>query len=195
MEVGRMGRAVIFDLDGTLTVPTLDFDAIRAEIGIESGLILEAMAKMDAPRRLQAESIVEAHERRAAEESTLQAGASETIAELAARGFLIGVVTRNARRWTHHVLARHGLTVDGVRCREDGAIKPDPEGLLDLCRRFSASPATSWMVGDYMFDIQAGQRAGMRTVLMIGDLPLPTYAADADHVVRALGELLEIVGV
>jgi len=189
-----MGRAVIFDLDGTLTVPVLDFDAIRAEIGIESGLILEAMAKMDAARRLRAESIVDAHERRAAEESTLQSGACETIAELAARGFSIGVVTRNARRWTHHVLARHGLTVDGVRCREDGAIKPNPAGLLDLCQRFSAAPAKSWMVGDYAFDIEAGRRAGMRTVLMIGDTPMPAYADQAHHVVRALSELLDIVG-
>ena len=33
MTVMPSPRAVIFDLDGTLTEPVLDFDAIRAEIG------------------------------------------------------------------------------------------------------------------------------------------------------------------
>ena len=41
-------QAVIFDLDGTLTEPFLDFDLIRREIGLtpDDGGILEAMDKM-----------------------------------------------------------------------------------------------------------------------------------------------------
>ena len=41
-------RAVIFDLDGTITEPYLDFDAIREEIGLgkNGGPVLEAMEKM-----------------------------------------------------------------------------------------------------------------------------------------------------
>jgi len=34
---GPAPRAVIFDLDGTLTEPLLDFDAMRAEIGLAPG--------------------------------------------------------------------------------------------------------------------------------------------------------------
>ena len=34
-------------MDGTLTKPAIDFDGIRAEIGIESGTILEALESMD----------------------------------------------------------------------------------------------------------------------------------------------------
>ena len=42
-------RAVIFDLDGTLTEPVLDFDAMRAEIGLPEGVpILE---QLDGARR------------------------------------------------------------------------------------------------------------------------------------------------
>ena len=44
-------RAVIFDLDGTLTEPVLDFDAMRAEIGLTGGTILEQLEQLDAPRR------------------------------------------------------------------------------------------------------------------------------------------------
>ena len=36
-------KAFIFDLDGTLTVPELDFAAIRAEMGIAEGPILEEL--------------------------------------------------------------------------------------------------------------------------------------------------------
>ena len=45
-----MGRsAVIFDLDGTITRPFLDFDAIRREMGLPHGLpILEASSVEEA---------------------------------------------------------------------------------------------------------------------------------------------------
>ena len=38
-------RAVIFDLDGTITQPFFDFDAIREEMGLnkDSGPVLEQM--------------------------------------------------------------------------------------------------------------------------------------------------------
>ncbi len=41
-------RAVIFDLDGTITQPFFDFDAIRAEMGLtrEDGPVWEAMQRM-----------------------------------------------------------------------------------------------------------------------------------------------------
>ena len=188
-------RAVIFDLDGTLTVPVLDFDSIRMELGIQGGTpILEAMEHMDADGKARAEAILHDHERRAAEESVLHEGAVETVGELRRRGFAVGVLTRNARRWTNVVLKRHGLIVDGLRTREDGAIKPDPAGVLALCRQFDADPGGSWIVGDHPFDIQAGSRAGLRTVLMIGGGPRPRYAGQADHIIRGLPELLDVVG-
>ena len=58
--------AIIFDLDGTITKPYLDFDAIRREIGIASGTILEAMQGMEAAERLRAQAIVLRHEWEAA---------------------------------------------------------------------------------------------------------------------------------
>ena len=57
-------RAVIFDLDGTLADSLLDFDAIRAEIGLAPGLpILEQLADVDAAARDRAEIIMRRHER------------------------------------------------------------------------------------------------------------------------------------
>ncbi len=59
-----MAGAIIFDLDGTLTVPVLDFGAIREELGLTDEPILEAMARMDAADRARAEAVLDRHERR-----------------------------------------------------------------------------------------------------------------------------------
>ena len=59
-------QIVIFDMDGTLTLPAIDFDRLRAEIGIESGTILEALETMTTDERTRAYDIIEEHERVAA---------------------------------------------------------------------------------------------------------------------------------
>ena len=53
-------KAVIFDLDGTITKPYFDFDAIREEMGLDknSGPVLEAMEKMTPSERLNARKIL-----------------------------------------------------------------------------------------------------------------------------------------
>jgi len=189
----HLRKAVIFDLDGTLTRPMLDFEAIRREIGIASGPILEALACMPLADRRRGESVLERHERAAAEDSTLHAGALEVIGALRAGGFPVAILTRNARRWVDIVIARHGLIVDLVRTREDGPTKPSAEPVLAICSALGADPAWSWMVGDFKFDLEAGRAAGSRTVLMIGNGAVPEYASEADHVIRELHELLPLI--
>jgi len=186
--------AVIFDLDGTLTKPYLDFDAIRREIGIASGTILEAVAAMPPTERPRAEAILQRHEWDAAHNATLHDGAAETVAACRAGGHSVAVLTRNARAVVDFVLRRFGLVFDAIRTREDGAIKPSAEPVLSICEQLKADPSQSWMVGDYLFDILSGQAAGARTVLMIGDGERPEYADKADFVIRRLPELLPIVG-
>ncbi len=193
MEVAVTRSAVIFDLDGTLTRPYLDFDAIRKEAGIESGPILEAMAAMNDARRRRVEKILQDHERRAADNATLYDGAVEVLAELGRRGHPLAVLTRNARSTALHVLTKHGLHVDTLRTREDGAIKPSPEPVLSICAELGTEPEESWLVGDHLMDMKTGLAAGTHTVLMIGEKPLPVFADQAEHVIRKLSELLTII--
>lgn len=184
--------AVLFDLDGTLTKPYLDFDVIRAEIGVE-GPILEAIASMDPVARRTAETVLLRYEAEAARCATLQEGALEVVDACRAGGHPVGILTRNARRSVNIILEAYNITVDAVRTRDDGAIKPSAEPALSLCEELAADPRRSWMVGDYLFDIQTGRDAGMRTVLMLGDRPLPDYAKQADHIIRRLIEFLPIL--
>jgi len=184
--------AVIFDFDGTLTKPCLDFDLIRAEIGV-TGPILEAMEDLDLPSRELAERILLRHEWEAARNAELQEGAVEVVAKCRARGHPVAIMTRNGRSTVLHVLEKFGIVVDAIRTREDGAIKPSPEPVFALCRELGADPKSSWVVGDFLFDILSGQAAGTRTVLMIGDGERPGFATQADHVIRSLRELVTLL--
>jgi len=189
----KVRSAVIFDLDGTLTKPYLNFDAIRAEIGLPPGPILESLEAMDEPSRAEAERILLRHEWDAARNATLHDGAVEIVAACRARGFPTAILTRNARPTVDHVLRSHGIIVDAIRTREDGAIKPSPEPVLSICAELNVDPTASWVVGDFLFDILSGRRAGTRTVLMIGDADFPAFSDQADFVIRRLSELLPIL--
>ncbi len=188
----RPRSVVIFDLDGTLTRPYLDFDAIRAEIGC-TGPILEALAEMNEPDRRRADEILLRHEWDAARNATLYDGAVEVVAACRERGFKTAVLTRNARAIVAFLVERFGFQFDAIRTREDGAVKPSSEPVLSICAELHTEPSRSWMVGDFLFDILSGRAAGTKTVLMIGDQPPPPFADQADHVIRSLRELLPLI--
>ncbi len=184
---------MIFDLDGTLTVPVLDFDGMRAELGIESGPILEAMTQMDERERARADAVLARHEEKAAHGSVLQDGAARTLNELRELGFRLAILTRNARRWTRVVLDKHSLNVDAIRCREDGAIKPSAQPIMAICAELECDPTASWMIGDHRFDIESGSQAGCTTALLVNHGRPPAYASLADHVIHRLPDLLALV--
>jgi HAD superfamily hydrolase (TIGR01549 family) len=158
-----MPRALLFDMDGTLTQPTLDFAAIKAEMGIDSP-ILEAMAQMEAERRAICEIILQRHELAAAEGSLLNCGCGDLMKWINDRRFATALVTRNSLINVRIVLARHGLRFDTLVCREDTAPKPDPRPIHLACERLGVLPDDAWMIGDGRYDIEAGMAAGVRTV-------------------------------
>src|ERR1700692_233112 len=67
-------RAILFDMDGTLTEPMLDFPRIKAEMGIGDRPILESLDRLAPDRRIEAEAILLRHEEHAARNSTLNPG-------------------------------------------------------------------------------------------------------------------------
>lgn len=157
-------RAVLFDMDGTLTVPMLDFPRIKAEMGIGGRPILEALAEMREDERLVAEAILCRHETIAAQHSTLNHGCVALLDWLAERRIATAVVTRNSFVSAQHVMSRHNLSFAAMVTREFGRFKPDPAPLLEACRLLGVSPTDAWMVGDGQYDVEAGVAAGMKTV-------------------------------
>jgi HAD superfamily hydrolase (TIGR01509 family) len=188
-------KAALFDLDGTITQPYFDFDAIREEIGLprDSGPLLELMDKMTAQERLRAESILHHHEDRAVAESRLNPGAEQTLVELRAAGIPIGILTRNQRENAFAIARLHNLEFDAVIGREDGPVKPDAFGVLHLCRRFGVEPRQAILVGDYLFDLLSAEAAGAVAVLLVNNDRAREFAEHADYCVENIGEILDIV--
>lgn len=187
-------RAVIFDMDGTLTRDAFDFDLIRREIGLANEPILEAIGRMNGDARHRAEAILQRHEDAAAAASELHPGAVEVVDGIRAAGLPVALMTRNSARSVAVVLQRYPLRFDLVRTRDDGPFKPSPEPVFDICKRLGVTASDSWVVGDYLFDLQCGRAAGAVTVLLDVDDARPAWSDQADHVIRELPELLVRLG-
>ncbi|MHC4703913.1 MAG: HAD family hydrolase [Planctomycetota bacterium] len=188
-------KAVIFDLDGTITRPYFDFDAIREEIGLDrdSGPLLELMEKMTPQERQQAERILHYHEEKAVKESELNPGAEQTLSALRKAGIHIGILTRNKRDNAFAIARKHNLRFDEVIGREDGPVKPDAFGVLQLCSRFGVEPRETLLVGDYLFDLLSAKAAGAIAVLLANHHQADKFAEHADFCIENIGEILEII--
>ncbi|MBC8114044.1 MAG: HAD family hydrolase [Candidatus Saccharimonas sp.] len=182
----RALHGMIFDLDGTHVDSGLDFDAIRRDMGLPDGMpILESLDRIPAgsekDRMLE---VLRQHELTGAARATLYDGVHEFLEWLDQRGISRAVLTRNSRESTRIVLDRLGLHFELALTREDAPPKPDPTGLLTICGVWQMQPAHVLFCGDYVFDLEAGSRAGMESMLF-APRELPDFARQADHVLRS----------
>ena len=186
-----------FDMDGTLTVPAHDFDAIRRELGLSLGKpILEQLSELAAEEAGPLYARLDAIEKEIALRAEAQPGARELLVALCERGITLGILTRNSRMTSMETLRRCGLDeffdAQNVLSREVCALKPSGDGVKKLLALWGASPKDAVMVGDYLFDIMAGREAGTTTVF-IDNLNREEFARQADRSVKTLHELLAIL--
>ena len=198
MTTGPAPRAVIFDLDGTLTEPVLDFDAIRTEIGLPEGVpILEQLDRLTLVGRAHAEAVMLRHERAAIARATLADGCADLLGCLRDREIPMSILTRNVREVVATFARMFTFRFHAVYTREDGPPKPSPAGALSLCQAMGVEPAHTLVVGDYKYDVIAGRDAGCRTVLVhpvgLAHDELVAWGSP-DLVVKSLRELLPIFG-
>jgi HAD superfamily hydrolase (TIGR01549 family) len=188
-------KSVIFDLDGTITQPFIDFEAILRDMGYppNAGPILELMKKMTRKQRDEAEKILLAYEEKAVTESTLNPGTKETLTELRRRGILIGILTRNKVDNAFAVARKHGLKFDAVVGREEGPVKPDAFGVLHLCKQFAIMPQEALVVGDYLFDLLCARAADAVSVLLKNHQKADEFVKHADFVVENIADILKII--
>ncbi len=190
-----MIKAVIFDLDGTLTRPFLDFMKIRTEMGLSIGRtsVLDQIDSLSDEQREEALSILERHEREAAHAAEPNDGVAELFEFLARSGLATGIITRNSERSTATVLDKLGIKVREVITRDSGLpIKPAPEPLAHMARGFGLDPAQVLMVGDYRYDVECGRAAGALTCLVTNGREV-SETGGPDYVVKSPGELIEVI--
>jgi HAD superfamily hydrolase (TIGR01509 family) len=195
-------RAVLFDFDGTLTRPeAIDFAALRRLLGCPpQTFILEfiqALPSEDARR--EAHRILDEFELAAARASAPNDGAEDLIGLLSSRGIPRGILSRNSRTSILEAMKNFptfgAADFDVILSRESpGRPKPHPDGVLDAARLFRAAPAEVLVVGDYVFDIEAGRAAGAPTALLTNGRAAPPIQPAPDFTVASLRELPPLLG-
>lgn len=192
--------AVLFDFDGTLTRPgVLDFSVIKKAIGCPDDTpVLEFMAGIDDDsRRAEMARQLDRFEMAGAALSLPNAGAERIVTFIKKAGLPVGILTRNSRASVAKAIENFGgvglADIDVLVTREDPVkIKPSGDGVLLAAGKMDVDPAHVLMVGDFSFDMQAGNRAGALTAYLANGRPVPGDLS-CGFVVDTLAELEPIL--
>ncbi|QFU76099.1 HAD family hydrolase [Halioglobus maricola] len=93
-------------------------------------------------------------------------GALETLHELRARGYGLGVATGKSRRGLDRVLGKLGLEgfFDVTRCADETRSKPHPLMLEQIMAEQSVAAERVVMVGDTEYDLEMASNAGVASI-------------------------------
>lgn len=194
-------KAVLFDFDGTLTEPgALNFAGIKKAIGCpQDQAILEFINTLSEPAaQKKTMAILDDFEMRGAKSSDPNPGTEEIVSYLKARGIKVGVITRNGLKPVLRALENFPnleLSDFDVVISRDDPVEPKPsgDGVKQAARKMDVDPGEMLMVGDYLFDIQAGQNAGTTTVLLAPPDLSEDWTDLADHRIERLQEIKQII--
>lgn len=182
-------QGIIFDLDGTLVSSSLNFKAIRHEIGCsENDDILTYLERLPAVEKQAAADTVYRHEMADAESSTWLPHARTFVDKCAEIGVPMAIVTRNSAMATAVKVKNNAIPIKHIITREMISPKPDPAALINIAAQFRLRTSDLMMVGDYKYDLQAGRNAKMATCLVNFEA-LPDFANLADYTFAHFGLL------
>ena len=209
-------RAFIFDFDGTLAIPNIDFGLMRQQVdaiarrygvdpaGVRHLYILEMIETVSAElgstsgpggedfHREAHESILTL-ESDCARRGGLLPGAIEVLQALRQQGFKIGVVTRNSGSAVRTIYAAIDTLCDVFLPREAVRfVKPHPEHLQRALEHLQVAAEQAVMVGDGPIDITAGKALGLKTVAVLtgGDRREALLASQPDLILDSVADLL-----
>jgi phosphoglycolate phosphatase/AHBA synthesis associated protein len=138
---------------------------------------------------LTTEALARAYEARYASElSHLRVidGAREVLVTLRERGVRTAVVTNSPAAIARAALEHAELPCDVLVGGDDVARgKPEPDMLIEACRRLGVGTADALMLGDSIYDRKAADAGGVRFV---------GYRTEGDARIERLEELLELLG-
>ncbi|MDO5652031.1 MAG: HAD-IA family hydrolase [Moraxella sp.] len=186
--------AVLFDLDGTLIDTAADFIriikqmctkyghacpsdiAIREQVSAGARAMVkllfgDELANADDENQVllqYRQEFLDAYEANICVDSRLFAGFDELLTTLETKGVPWGIVTNKPRYLAEQLLDKLALSnrCAVLVCPDDVVnTKPDPEPLFLACRTLGIVPTTAVYIGDHIRDIQAGNGAGMTTVV------------------------------
>lgn len=162
-------RHWVFDMDGTLTVAKHDFMAMRQALGVRLDRpILESIAELPETEANRVRASLHEIELEVAHQSEIAEGAQLLLDQLTARQDQLGILTRNNLINTEVTLTATGLAsyfpASSILGRDCAAPKPSPRGIQQLQSLWQCKLSSMAMVGDSIFDLQAGRNAGVMTI-------------------------------
>lgn len=185
----------IFDLDGTLTVSAHDFEHIRRELGLAPETpILEALHAMTEAEAAPLWELLNELEFYYAGKASVMQGAAELLQKLHGDGRQLAILTRNTMPVVKQTLQacrlEHFFPVEHILDRDSCIPKPSPDGIKHLLDFWQADADDSVMVGDFLYDLEAGKGAGVITIHVDtrGDVDWSEYT---DIRVEGLGEIID----
>jgi len=194
-------NAVLFDFDGTLTKPgALDFPLLKDTIGCPSGTpVLEFIDSL--PTSIEKEktiSLLERFETKAAAHSEPNDGAEVLIHYLRSVGLGIGIITRNRLSSIERALKNfENITIScfDVIISRNTPVKPKPsgDGIRLAAQKLNLDVKEVLMVGDYIFDIQAGKSAGCSTAFLDYGTLSGNFKIESDFIISHLEEIKKII--
>lgn len=194
-------NAVLFDFDGTLTKPgALDFPLLKDTIGCPSDIpILEFIDSL--PTSLEKEetiSLLERFETKAAAHSEPNDGVEYLIHYLRSIGLGIGIITRNRLSSIERAVQNfENITIScfDVIISRNTPVKPKPsgDGIRLAAQKLNLDVKEVLMVGDYIFDIQAGKSAGCITAFLNYGTVSGDFKIESDFTISHLEEIKKIV--
>ena len=124
----------------------------------------------------------------------------ELLAEIKRRGLNWGIVTNKPAFLTEPLVTQLGLPwppASIVSGDSTNNRKPHPQPMLLACTQAGSEPAQCLYVGDAERDIEAGRRAGMRTLVALFGYISKEERPErwgADGLIRAPREILDWLG-
>ena len=193
-------KGVLFDFDGTLTKPyAINFPLIRKKLGCpDDRPILEFIESLpDGENKKKAYEILEKLEMEAAENTRLNNGVHEIMDFIKSANLRAGIITRNmlgsVKRAFENFRDINITDFDCIITRDDPVKpKPHPGGIFLVADMMGIRPDNLLVIGDYVFDIEAANRAGAISVFITngnnGEI-----SAGYDHKIDNLRELQDII--
>jgi HAD superfamily hydrolase (TIGR01509 family) len=219
LEGSCLIKAIIVDMDGTITNFNLDFLSTRRRVLKELDkmklrtpdmtdqlslyFILDKLKNQTDPStfrelRKRIYGMIEEMELKAATDVTLYPGAVETLRKLRGRSIKIGLVTNNGRKGTELTLSRHRLKslFDTVVTRDDCEdMKPAAEPVEKVLAALKAAPNEAVLIGDGVMDIRSARAAGVRSVA-VATGPFKSellLKVEPDYVVGSINDLPTLI--
>jgi phosphoglycolate phosphatase len=212
-------KAFVFDFDGTLAVLNIDFSFMKERVfelikrfgvngeSVKERYLLEIIdevyslllrKKSPGAARFYQEAHLILHEveMKAADKGKLIPGAEGALRTVKANGMKLGIVTRNCEEAVRKVFPEIDEFCDVFISRDSIVkVKPHPEHLAAALKALGIPAEEAVMIGDHVIDIQAGKRAGMKTIgVLTGTTRKEEFEqAGANYVLVDVSEICDLL--